>query len=244
MASPQWRDQLQQALRRQGLPSVYISRLVEELTDHATDISQENSSMDAEQTVVSRLGRSEHLASIAKTEFNRRTFAGRHPLLTFIAGPIFAIPGTLTMILLVAFACSWLIDIVAFACCWLIDTATGGSLSTNDELKSVLETAIVQAFNGCVRFVPFVLSAWFFVRLGRRAGLRAWPAAACGIVGLVAFFFVSAVTPATADGPGTWMMGFGWKFVFDQALQAAAPLALGGWFLWRCATNHSQAIAA
>ncbi len=235
MASPQWRDQLQQALRRQGLPSVYISRLVEELTDHATDISQENSSMDAEHTAASRLGRPEHLASIAKAEFNRRTFAGRHPLVTFIAGPIIAIPCTLAMIFF-----------VAFGCMWMIDTAMGGSLSANDELglpPTSMEVAVIQAFNGFVRFAPFVISAWLFVRLGGRAGLRIWPAAACGIIALLALFFVSVVTPATADGPGTLMMGFGWKFVLDQALQAAVPLALGGWFLWRHSTSRSQAIA-
>jgi hypothetical protein len=236
MASPQWRDQLQQALRRQGLPSVYISRLVEELTDHATDISQENSSMDAEQTAASRLGRPEHLASIAKTEFNGRTFAGRHPLVTFIAGPIVAIPCTLAMIFL-----------VAFGCMRMIDTAMGGSFSANDELglpPTSMEVAVIQAFNGFVRFAPFAFSAWLFMRLGGRAGLRIWPAAACGIIALLALFFVSVVTPATADGPGMLMIGFGWKFVLDQALQAAMPLALGGWFLCRHSTSRSQAIAA
>lgn len=236
MASPQWRDRLRQELRRQGLPSAYISRLVEELSDHALDISKENSSMDAEQTAASRLGQPEEIASLAKTEFERRTFAGRHPLLTFVAGPIFALPGTLAMILL-----------VAFGCCWLIDTATGGSFSANDELglpPTSMEMAIMQAFNGCVRFVPFAFSAWVFVRLGRRAGLRAWPAAACGIIGVLALLFVSVVTPATANAPGTWIMGFGGKFALDQVLQAAVPLALGGWFLWRHSTSRSQAIVA
>ncbi|HEX5444682.1 MAG TPA: hypothetical protein VFW87_12660 [Pirellulales bacterium] len=82
MASQQWPDRLRQELRRQGLPSDYISRLVEELSDHAADISMEKLSMDAEQNAATRLGSPEQLASFAKSEFQHRTFAGRHPVLT------------------------------------------------------------------------------------------------------------------------------------------------------------------
>ena len=96
--------------------------------------------MDAGQNVGARLGNPEQLASFAKSEFQRRTFAGRHPLLIFIAGPIFAIMGALVVVCLVAVGGSFLID----CGCWLIDKATDGGLSTNDNLVSALEMGIMQ----------------------------------------------------------------------------------------------------
>jgi hypothetical protein len=223
MASPQWRDRLRQELRRQRLPSDYVNRLVEELSDHATDLLQESASMDAEYLAETRLGAPEQLALLARSEFRRRTFAGRHPLVTFVAGPIVAIIGTFLAICLTAFALSW-----------LIDRAMGGSLSANEELylpPSSLEMGIVQVFNALVRFVPFAVSAWLFVRLGRRAGLRGWSIGACGIVAFVAAFFTSVVTPATAQAQAKWTIGVGLNFGLDQVLQAALPLALAAWIV-------------
>lgn len=235
MATPQWRDQVRQELRRQGLPSDYISRLVEELSDHATDISLENSSMDAEQNVVSRLGSPGQLASFAKAEFQRRTFAGRHPLVTFVAGPVLTMMATLIVICLVSFG----------ACC-LIDAALGGILSANDDLElppSSLEMGIMQCFNTSVRFLPFLFSTWLFVRLGRRAELRTWSIAACGVIALVAFLFTSILTPATAQTRATWMIGFGWKPGLDQTLQAAVPVTFVAWMIWQRSPHRPKAIA-
>jgi hypothetical protein len=247
MANRQWRDRLRQELDRQGLPSEYVSRLVEELCDHATDILKENSSMDAEQMEVEckdreqvagdRLGSIEQLASFARSEFRCRTFAGRHPLVTFLVGPIVAILGTLAVICLTAFGGGWLID-------W----ATGGSLFADEELGlplSPLQMDIVQALSLMARFVPFALSAWLFVRLGHRAGRRWWSVAACGIVALVAILFTSVVNPATDHSRTTWMIGlrWNWKIGLDQMLQAVAPLALCVWASWQRSTIRSNAVA-
>lgn len=239
MASPQWRDRLQQELCRQGLPSDYVSRLVDELSDHAADISMEKSSMDAEQQVAARLGNPQQLASFARSEFQRRTFAGRHPLLVFVAGPIFSIIGALMVVCLVAVVGSLLID----TGCWLIDKATDGGLSANDDLVSALEMGIVQFFITSVRFVPFLFSAWLFVRLGRRVELRTWGIVACGIVALVAIFFSSVMKPATADTKAMWIIGFGWKFGLDQILQAAIPIAFVAWIIWQRFSSQPRAMA-
>jgi hypothetical protein len=102
MDSRLWRDKLQSDLRRQGLPAVYIERLVEELTDHAIDSQTENSSMEAQQ-VFEQLGTTEHLAAIARQEFRRRTFASRYPVLTFILGPVAFVPAIFIIMLLLAF---------------------------------------------------------------------------------------------------------------------------------------------
>src|SRR5581483_9968254 len=160
-------------------------------------------------------GNPEQLALFARSEFRRRTFAGRHPLVTFVLGPLLAILGTLTAVCLLALGGGWLIN-------WV----TGGSLFADAELgvsPTPLEMDIVEAFSLMVRFVPFALSAWLFVRLGGRAGLRWWSVAACGIVALIATQFGSKVFPATVHSRAMWMMGFsgGWKIGLDQMLQAA-----------------------
>jgi hypothetical protein len=225
MANQHWRSRLVTALRRQGLPRAYVDRLVEELSDHTTDLFLEDQSMDAQQEVEARLGSPEQLAAVAKAEFQKRTFAGRHPAVTFLAGPIIAVTGTFAASIMLLFAVTWLIDL-----------ATGGSLTANDEANlppSTFETGLMQFFNGVVRFAPFALSAWFFARLGRRSGRAVWSIIACGIVAVIAILFWSVMTQRPGD-KGMWMMGIGWrgwKIGIDQILQAAVPLAFGVWAL-------------
>src|SRR5580658_6698848 len=83
MASRQWRDQVIQELHRQGLPSAYVDRLVDELSDHATDLFMEDRDMDVQHgdaisSIEARMGSPKQLASVAKAEFRRRTFAGHN----------------------------------------------------------------------------------------------------------------------------------------------------------------------
>jgi hypothetical protein len=233
MRSPQWRDRLAQQLYRQRLPTAYIDRVVEELTEHATDLFMETNSMDAELNLEARLGNPEQLARLAKREYQRRTFAGRHPVATFVAGPLVALVGTFLL------SC-----LLVFAIYWLIDLATGGSLSANDGKHlppSSLEMRLIQIFNFTTRFVPFALSAWLFVRLGRRSGLRAWSLTACGIVSVVAAFFTSIVAGGPDNSQGTWTIGLSSNIGLDQLVQAAVPVALGAWTLWQSPRNHSKA---
>lgn len=221
MASQQWRKRLIEALHRQGLPRAYMDRLVEELSDHSIDLFKENLGMDAEQTVDARLGTPEQLAVVAKAEFRRRTFAGRHPALTFLAGPLVAVIGTMTAGVLLLIASLLLVE------------ALGGSLNERNTPAFAFELGVVQVLNCVIRFVPFALSAWFFVRLGRRSGVRAWTMVACGIVAVAAVCFSAVVNPGTAKGEGSWMIGVGWKMGLDQILQAAVPLGLGVWLFWQ-----------
>jgi hypothetical protein len=236
MASPQWRDRLTQLLYRHRLPMAYVDRFVEELTEHAIDLFVETNSMDAERNLEARLGDPEQLAAVAKNEYHRRTFAGRHPIVTFVAGPIVSLVGTFLATALLVVATYWLIDLA-------LGLAMGDSLTANDDNElppTRLEMGLLQVFNFTIRFVPFVLSAWFFVRLGRRSGLRAWSLTACGIVTLAAIFFTSTVNPATDTSQATWVIGFGSNIGIDQIVQAAVPLALGAWMLWLSQTLRNQ----
>jgi hypothetical protein len=223
MVDPHWRNRVSTALRKQGLPQSYINRLVEELADHATDLVFEEKSMDAHERLEARLGSPEALAAAAKQEYQRRTFAGRHPALMFLAGPIVLMLGMLVA--------SSLLVVGAVE---LIDTATGGELSANDGASgpSDFEMSLMQSLNLPVRFAPFLLPAVFFTWLGRRSGRRTWSIAACAIVAVTAVCFHSVVYQM--NGKGVWMMGFGWRgwqVGLDQLLQAAVPLALTTWML-------------
>lgn len=220
MVSPRWREQLRQELHRQQLPSEYVDRLVEELADHAADLSLDDQSTDSEPNANARLGTPEQLAAVAKIEYQRRTFAGRHPFLMFVAGPVPVVIGTLLVTLLIATHGFW----------W-IDVALGGSFGT-DAPRSSLEIGILQVLNVVVRFVPFALCAWLFVHLGRQSSHRAWSSAACGLVAIVGLFFFAGISREPAPGRAGWYFGFDSTIGLDRIVQAAVPLGLGIWMLW------------
>ena len=110
MSNQPWRDRLKQSLYRQGLSREYISRLVEELSDHATDLFMEDERMDALKEIDDRLGSPERIALVAMNEFRRRTFFGRHPALTFIAGPMIAMIGLCIATYLICAVPIWMIE--------------------------------------------------------------------------------------------------------------------------------------
>jgi hypothetical protein len=222
------------------LPGDYVERLVEELSDHAADLLQENPAMDAERDLEMRLGTPEQLASTAAAEFRRRSFAGRHPILTFIGGPFVAILATLVAIV----ATMFFVGEVSAA---LVDLATDGGLEANEAARqppSDLEMGLMRGLSGVVRFVPFILSGWLFARLAGRSGLRLWGAAACGIVAVGAFCFWSAVGESQHNGMGYWMLGFGWRPGIDQFVQAVVPAALAAWLAWQALRPTEKTLAA
>jgi hypothetical protein len=234
MASPQWHDQLREELARQGLPIAYIARLIEELSDHVADVASEDSSGDVD--VNSRLGTPQRLAVVAKTEYQRRTFAGRHRLVTFTAGPILAMIATIQAI-----------GLTGVGLTELLDTALAGRVAAYDEVGSAaVHAATLHVFHSLGRFLPFALSALLFVRLGRHAELPLWSAGACGLIASTAIFFFSIHMPAKSFPAETrWAVGLGWgtglggEIGLGRILQAAAPFALAAWVIWRH-SMHSQ----
>ncbi|HEX4145651.1 MAG TPA: hypothetical protein VHY91_19250 [Pirellulales bacterium] len=239
MASQRWRDRLFEELHRQGLPSSYVSRLVDELTDHAADLLRENPSMDAEQNADARLGTPEHLAAVARAEFGRRTFAGRHPLLTFLVGPIMTVVATLIGTILVL----W---VSANSLFWLVDTVMGGSLSAIEpkigppSTPSLYHGVDFRCYSLIMRFFPFVASTWIFVSLGRQSGQRLWGLAACGLIASIAFVFSAVVSAETARHKALLLFCLNLSGGFNQILQAAVPLAFGVWMLWRSSGGPSK----
>src|SRR5271166_5006038 len=90
MVSPAWREELNEELIRQGLPPSYIERLTQELSDHFNDVMEESMSMEAEQSslVAERVGQPSSLAAAAVTEFHKRAYTRRHPIVTFAILPV------------------------------------------------------------------------------------------------------------------------------------------------------------
>lgn len=231
MPSPLWRDRLYEALHRQRLPKAYVDRLVEELSDHALDLEMENSSMDAEQTAMDRLGTPTQLATAARAAYQQRTFAGRHPALTFLAGPLVLLPASFFALLLVLVSGYWATDLVL-----------QGSMTANDEINappSDFEKGLVQVYSLAVRFVPSVVSVWILARLGRRSGRHGWGISACVLVALAVCFF-SSVVQESPHGTATWQLTLNWSIGIAQLIQAIVPLTLGVWLLRRVTTDDAD----
>jgi len=243
MDSRQWRDRLRGDLRRQRLPSAYIDRLVEELSDHLIDSQEEHPSMEAQNAFV-RLGNTNTIAANAGHEFRRRTFAGRHPWLTFVVFPVAFIPLLYVSLLAALFAISW---IVGTTMEWLVIPES--QLWLSNAAQSRLEWWILAAFDFFVRFVPFVIASWIFCRLGRHSGMRWWPLVACTIVAITAGFLFTKSVPSVGDKPGLWMIGLATRVEARQFVQLLVPLAATIWMLWGLprrlsATSNTQTAVA
>jgi len=220
MVKPQWHDRLRHELRERGLPPTYSARLIEELTDHFTDIQKENMSMEAQTSAEEKLGSPELLASAAQKAFGGRTFAGRHPIMTFLIGPIPLLFVTWYAIVGICGLCKGFVTPMEPA---QIDPPTA------------FEWVVAY---GCVyvsRFLPFVLAAWLFTRLGSRAKRPAWGLVACGIVAYFAFTFWMNVAPPTEQ----YSLRIVYTFLFGlrhwqrRLAQAILPLAFGLWTWYR-----------
>jgi hypothetical protein len=88
MANSSWLDDVQKRLAKHALPPSYVQRFMEELADHLEDLKEQGMEGDA----ASRLGEPEQVADTAVAAYRRRSFLGRHPVLTFpLAFLLFAI---------------------------------------------------------------------------------------------------------------------------------------------------------
>ena len=66
-------------LASRGIPPTYAWRVTRELDDHAVDLAENANG---------KLGGADQLVEEIVTNYRNRTFAGRHPLLTFLLLPL------------------------------------------------------------------------------------------------------------------------------------------------------------
>ena len=175
MAKPQWHDRLRHELRKRGLPTTYSARLIEELTDHFADLQRENPCMDVQTPADERMGSPELLAAVARQELDCVAFAGRHPIVAFVMGPI---P----------------VAILALIVIGLIAGVFIGPQGIHSPTS--LDWIVVYLFIYVIRLLPLAL-AWLYIRLGARVGRSVWGVAACGLMAFFALNIRANIGPAT-----------------------------------------------
>lgn len=228
-------ERLPEELRQRGLPDAYIARYVAELREHISDLIEErklNMSKDAQTDaeIAARIGTPVTLAKAASVEFTRRSFCGRHPIVTFLIAPV---P-------LAVFA--WIVTFATMFGCTagaMMFAERLGAAPSADSLAGWPTAAIlgltILFWLGVVG--PPAMLTMLLCRLAHRNGLSwRWALAASVIVALIAGLFQAALEPAaTGDGHGRLTFGFGlWMFPpLQQWLQFAFPLLIGLGFLWR-----------
>jgi hypothetical protein len=219
-------NKLRTELVRRGLPRAYIERLLSELDDHFTDLVEErNSPMGAARKLQfesddpqQRLGEPKQLAVFAADQYHSRTFWGRHPILTFLIGPL---P------LLATMWCAYLVLI------WLVFALpaaighwlTGWSVAV--ENYPYLQAIGLTLFTWGLFVVPPLASALLFCRAYRRNALRIrWPVIGCVLLALIVAHLQYSWRIKTGSSPtelGTFMVGFIWGTNFLWYLVAFLP---------------------
>ena len=208
-------ERLRCDLLRRGLPFRYVERVIGEWADHLEDSSTAQFSKEAEMPQTNplvQLGDESVLADATVLHYRSRTFAGRHPVWTFLVAPI-------PLLLL----------------CWVGYYALIilGVFATGDEFfhrQSPTRHALVQFFlEASLQFPPIAATmvlAWLAHRSGQK--LR-WFVAACAIVALFAACHHTNFALPVGRGKGMLAIGIGSNI---HATQLVAPLLAGAVLMW------------
>lgn len=202
------RDEFRDELERRGLPRAYIERLLSELDDHFTDLLEErNTSMNAARKLnperddlQQRLGSPTQLAIFASEQYHARTFWGRHPIITFLVGP-------LPLVLACWLAFSLALSATILGISYLSGNVLGWSIEPHEH--PWLQAIGVALASWYVRVFPPLAAAWLLCRVAHRNGLDwRWPALACSHLAVVAAVFTVSYRLATEPNNGLLVIGF------------------------------------
>lgn len=226
-----WLDRLREELSRRRLPRAYAERLVEELSDHFQDLTEETMHTEA---VVARLGEPEIVAETAVR--CRPSFFRRHRWLRMTTFVILPVP------LLVL---SWALIMAALV-------MTGEALGADEGMRELahgwtrFQDIIAHLFFSATVTVPATLLAGGYCLLARRSGSRQrWGIAAGVLVAAFAGLVTHQLTFSDVPGKGSIAFGVGFppKIGVWQLVQFALPLAVvclaSG---WRRATRRPQLV--
>jgi hypothetical protein len=207
------RDKLESELRRRGLPPAYIARLAAELDDHYSDLVEERSSrMGAARKLKfeaddlqAQLGEPTQLAVFAAEQYHARNFWGRHPLLTFLVGPLPLLVGCWFATGILFFA----MNLVLFAIDFVSTAALGWSFSSiQEENHPFCQAVLLATVSWIVIVLPPLVAAWLLCRVARRNGLHwKWPVLGCGLLAIVAAASTVNYRIKTIDAEGLIMVG-------------------------------------
>ena len=237
MRDPAWLNELHQQLAKKRLPPAYVARLVDELSDHVTDLLEDQMSTDALQSrnVFERLGAPQDIAQQAGKEFRRRSFLGRHPILTFVLLPIVALLASLA------------VELASFVAVGSVLKSLGPELSS--ERFSPWAVGGMRLLCTLAVVLPALLMAALFAWLAARTGVnRKWPVITAVILGLLAGASQLDMQLAPGEGQSKLMLGMGlstaFAATFFQLSKFAVPLGIGLWVFSRRLRANSRALAA
>ena len=162
MGDQPWLDRVRERLARQALPSAYIRKFMEELSDHLEDLKEESMETDA----YSRLGEPEQVAEAAVVAYRRRSFLGRHPVAAFL---VFAVSPVITLYFMLFV---FLIVLSMFRVQLTVDFNEGHWILS---LIIVVCSTFVGALYG-------ELALW--LGIGKK-----WTLASCAVLGVIAMLF-------------------------------------------------------
>jgi len=168
-------------LLRRGVSPAYACRVTRELAEHADDLAESGLETPA------GVGDVGLLAAGIVESYRKRTFAGRHPILSFAVAPF--------PLMIVAIVGFWAVGVLLIFASMRLTNYAG------------LVGLFVQSLS---MFVPAMVVAWFVCRLARGAGLT-WQRAAlaCLPILAVAFLFNSLLKLADLDGEAHGVLMFG-----------------------------------
>jgi hypothetical protein len=205
-------DELRIELRRNGLPTAYIERLVAELDDHFNDLLEERSnSMGAarklqveRENLEQRLGEPAQLALFAAEQYHARSFWGRHPLVTYLLGPLPLLAACFFAYGLAFWAVSWIASFVGtYVLGWT--EATFANPAESIWLQAVLLALLCWY----VTVFPPLTAAWLLCRTYRRNAIDwRWPVIGCTLLAIVCGLFNTSYNIATEPNTGRFMLGF------------------------------------
>ncbi|MSM41424.1 MAG: hypothetical protein GJT30_17535 [Geobacter sp.] len=217
-------DWLKTTLIRRGIPVRQACRLVGELADHVEDAENDlllagKSPREAALLAREKLGGMELLADEISTCFAKRTFWGKHPVLSFVLLPLFS-----------------------FALIPIVPIVTGNLLVRFlDRLKEQgigydLQAVLSYCNNGFLAYqylLAAVCAAGFIGIATRYACSMKWAAAATGILAVLGGLLVSVLTVgppvhAGAHLSGTITLGFELSDMFspERIVRFSLPLAM------------------
>ena len=201
---------LRAELRRRGLPSAYIERLLGELDDHYLDLLEErNSPMGAARKLSpesddaqQRLGEPTQLAIFAAETYHARSFWGRHPWLTYLVMPL---P------LLIVAAVTFSTALIAIG--QALNFTCGRILGLQEPLENpgdhlLLQGIMMSLFSWYMLVAPPVASGLVLCRIYRRNALDwRWPVLGCAILALACSLLTVSFRIATQPGDGMFTIG-------------------------------------
>jgi hypothetical protein len=210
-------EELRSELRRNGLPTAYIERLVAELDDHFTDLLEERStSMGAarklqlepenleQDDLQQRLGEPAQLALFAAEQYHARSFWGRRPLVTYLLGPL-----PLLVACFVAYGMAfWAVSsVVSFIGTYILGWTETTLANPADFIW--LQAVLLAFMCWYVTVLPPLTAAWLLCRTYSRNGLNwRWPVIGCTLLAIVCGMFQTSYNIATEPNTGQFMLGF------------------------------------